>query len=290
MQTQLSLTNTQLELMETTPLVLDLTLPPTSPTLSTKCPSTPPRDSCQMALPSKPRKLSMRFRSPMKQSLGMLTASAWHREQLLEACRKLDLRNRSRLSKGMIPVQSPLTTMTTLASVPSVPANEPTAFAHLTPRIRHHHPYLSPLDPHHPGAWDKLSSIMSKQRRWSLNLPLPSTRTVKIPLRFRGKENHPPNTPQNPGESNQDSPHKESRFWTYLLEDVKTEDVGDPSQYVTLDQVLTCTQLRQMREQGEIPSLHHLRDTKSTGGLTISHATSSTISGGKSRPDSSDPI
>jgi hypothetical protein len=54
-------------------------------------------------------------------------------------------------------------------------------------------------------------------------------RTTKIPLRFRGKENHPPNTPQDLGESNQSSPCKESRFWTYLLEDVKTEDVGNPS-------------------------------------------------------------
>jgi hypothetical protein len=59
-------------------------------------------------------------------------------------------------------------------------------------------------------------------------------RTVKIPLRFRGKENHPPNTPQGLGEL---------RFWTYLLEDVKTEDMGNLSQYATLDQVLTHAQL-----------------------------------------------
>jgi hypothetical protein len=85
--------------------------------------------------------------------------------------------------------------------------------------------------------------------------------TVKIPLRFRGKENHPLNTPQDLGESSQNLLHKESKFWTYLLEDVKTKDVGDPSQYITLDQVLTRAQFRQMRERGEIPSLHHLRDT-----------------------------
>jgi hypothetical protein len=113
---------------------------------------------------------------------------------------------------------------------------------------------------------------------------------MKIPLRFRGKENHPPSTPQDPKESSRNLPRKESRFWMYLLEDVKTEDVGDPSQYVTLDQVLTRAQLRQMRERGEIPSLHHLRGTNSTAGSTISHATSSTVLGKKSRPDSSDPI
>jgi hypothetical protein len=95
---------------------------------------------------------------------------------------------------------------------------------------------------------------------------------MKIPLRFRGKENHPLTTPQDLGESSQDSPRKESKFWTYLLEDVKTEDVGDPSQYVTLDQVLTRAQLRQMREWGEIPSLHHLRGTSWTGASITSHA------------------
>jgi hypothetical protein len=89
---------------------------------------------------------------------------------------------------------------------------------------------------------------------------------MKILLWFRGKENHPLNTPLALGELTQSSPPKESRFWTYLLEDVKTEDVGDPAQYATLDQVLTHAQLRQMREKGEIPSLHHLKGTNSTGG------------------------
>jgi hypothetical protein len=133
MQTHLYLMNTQLELMETTPLVLDLTLPLTSPMLSTTCPSTPLLDSCLTVLLSKQKKLSMLFHSPMKQSLGMCTASAWHREQILEARRKLDLRNHNQLSKGMIPIQSPLTTMTTSASVPSAPANEHIVTASLTP-------------------------------------------------------------------------------------------------------------------------------------------------------------
>jgi hypothetical protein len=288
MQTQLYLTNTQLELMETTPLVLDLTLPPTSPMPSTACPSTPPLDSHPTVLPSKLRKLSMWFPSPMKQSLGMLTTSAWHREQLLEVCRKLDLHNCIRLSKGMIPIQSPLTTMTTSISAPSALANEHTVTASPTPRLCCHHPYLSPLDLHHPGVWDKLSSIVSKPKCWSLDLLLPSTCTVKIPLRFRGKENHPPNTLQDLEESNRSSPPK-LRFWTYLLEDVKTEDVGDPSQYVTLDQVLTHAQLWQMRERGEIPSLHHLKGTNSTGVSTTSCATSLTVSDMKSRLNSSNP-
>jgi hypothetical protein len=81
------------------------------------------------------------------------------------------------------------------------------------------------------------------------------------PAEVQGEREPPPNTPQDLGESSQNLLHKESKFWTYLLEDVKTKDVGDPSQYITLDQVLTHAQFRQMRERGEIPSLHHLRDT-----------------------------
>jgi hypothetical protein len=167
--------------------------------------------------------------------------------------------------------------------------SEPTVTANLTPCLHCHHPYLSHLDPHHPDVWDKLSSIMSKPRRWSLDLPLPLTRTVKIPLQFRGKENHPPNISQDLGELNPSSPPKESRFWTYLLEDVKTEDVGDPSQYATLDQVLTRAQLRQMRERGEIPSLHHLKGMNSTGVSITYPATSSTTSDKKSQPALSNP-
>jgi hypothetical protein len=64
-------------------------------------------------------------------------------------------------------------------------------------------------------------------------------RTVKIPLQFWGKENCPPNTPRDLEGSSQNSQPKELRFWTYLLEDVKTKDVGDPSQYVT---VMVCSE------------------------------------------------
>jgi hypothetical protein len=200
----------------------------------------------------------------MKQSLGMRTTSAWHREQILEACWKLDLRNHNRLSKGMIPIQSSLTTMTTSQSVPSAPANRPTATASLTPRLHHHHPTYP------PSAWDKLSSIVSKLKRWLLDLPPPSLHTVKIPLRFRGKENHPPITPQGPEVLNQNLLPKESKFWTYLLEDIKTEDIGDPAQYVMLDQMLTCGQLQQMKDQGTTPFPHRCRGTNSIEVSTMS--------------------
>jgi hypothetical protein len=153
------------------------------------------------------------------------------------------------------------------------------------PSLHCHHPYLSPLDPHHPNAWDKLSSIMSKPRHWLLDSPLPLTRTMKIPLRFQGKENHPPNTPQDLGESHWNSPPKELRFWTYLLEDIKTEDVSNPAQYVMLDQMLTRGQLQQMRDQGKTLSPCRPRGMNLTKVSTTSPAISSTALDKKSRHD-----
>jgi hypothetical protein len=72
----------------------------------------------------------------MKQSLGMLTASAWHREQLLEARRRLDQRNLSRLKARFIPITNSLITKTTSPYAPSVAVREPTATATLTPHLR----------------------------------------------------------------------------------------------------------------------------------------------------------
>jgi hypothetical protein len=78
------------------------------------------------------------------------------------------------------------------------------------------------------------------------------------PIAVSGEREPPPNTPQELGESHRNSPPKESRFWTYLLEDVKTEDVGDLGQYVMLDQMLTHGQyvmLDQMLTHGQLQQM-----------------------------------
>jgi hypothetical protein len=51
METMTSLTNTLLEPIQTPPLLLDLSLPPTLLQHSAKCPSTPPLGSRQMVPP-----------------------------------------------------------------------------------------------------------------------------------------------------------------------------------------------------------------------------------------------
>ena len=53
------------------------------------------------------------------------------------------------------------------------------------PHLRRHHPYLSDLDPHQPGTWSMLTSIMRKLQSWSIDYPISSKKTTKIPLRFR---------------------------------------------------------------------------------------------------------
>ena len=99
-----------------TALLLDLSLPATttSPTLT---PSNPLRSlmpsgglSCTLQPSSAANwpKLSLRFPSPMPESLGMRTAHKWHRKQLLQAWLRMEQRNALRLKRGQIP-----TTLTT---------------------------------------------------------------------------------------------------------------------------------------------------------------------------------
>src|ERR1700744_6370707 len=99
-----------------TALLLDLSFP-TSPTSLTQTPLNPPRSltpsggsSCilQPSSAENRPKLSLKFPSPMPESLGMRTAREWHREQLLQARLRMEQRNALRLTRGQIP-----TTLTT---------------------------------------------------------------------------------------------------------------------------------------------------------------------------------
>src|ERR1700744_4763692 len=94
-----------------TALLLDLSLP--NPTFPTQTPPSPPRSltpsgglSCTLqpsSAANRPR-LSLRFLSPVPESLGMRTAREWHREQLLQARLRMEQRNALRLKRGQIPM------------------------------------------------------------------------------------------------------------------------------------------------------------------------------------------
>ena len=194
-----------------TALRLDLSLP-ANPTSPTPTPLSPPRLltpsgglSCTLQPSSAANrpKLSLKFPSPMPESLGMRTAREWHREQLLQARLRMEQRNALRLKRGQI-----LTTLTT--SLTCDHAREDAGLDTIATDIHLHrdpddpqHPY-----PFHPGhyphtslrelrsdrvdnlprslpTWQLFASHVKTPSRWSINCPRPSSKMTKIPTRYR---------------------------------------------------------------------------------------------------------
>ena len=194
-----------------TALLLDLSLP-VSPTSPIQTPSSPPRSltpsgglSCTLqpsSAANRPR-LSLKFPSPMPESLGMRTAREWHREQLLQARLRMEQRNALRLKRGQIP-----TTLTT--SLTCDHAREDAGLGTTvmdTPLHRHPDDPQRPY-PFHPGhypntslrelqsdrvdnlprslpTWQLFASCVKTPLRWSINCPRPSSKTTKIPAQYR---------------------------------------------------------------------------------------------------------
>jgi hypothetical protein len=207
----------------------------------------------------------------------MKTAQAWRQAQLLQYQTQWQLQNQAQLSKGFQPVH-PNPEMICL-SVPSAMDPKPTVTDTLPPCHHCQHPYLSPLAPHNPGTWPHLVSTVSKLRQWSLDLPSPLTKVVKIPLQFR-EENCPPIRKQ-PEESSPTSQHRELRYWTYMSEDIKEEDPHNPLLYSHLDHILTHARHQHLNAQACAIPLSTTRGMSSTGTPTLSLSTSSMSTGVK---------
>ena len=189
-----------------TALLLDLSQP-TSPTSPIQIPSSLPRLltpsgglSCTLqpsSATNRPR-LSLKFPSPMPESLGMRTAREWHREQLLQAHLRMDQRNTLRVKKGQIP-----TTLTT--SLTCDHAREDVGLDTIATDIPLHRNPDDPQRPYpfHPGhyphttlcelqsdqvdnlpcslpTWQLFASRMKTPSRWSINCPRPSSKMMKI--------------------------------------------------------------------------------------------------------------
>ena len=197
--------------MSSTALLLDLSLP-TSPMFPTQTPPNLPRSltpsgglSCTLqpsSAENRPR-LSLRFPSPMPESLGMRMAREWHREQLLRARLRMEQRNALRLKRGQI-----LTTLTT--SLTCDHACEDADLNTIAMDIPLHHdpddhqcPY-----PFHPGhypntslrklrsdrvdnlpqslpTWRLFASHVKTPSHWSISCPRPSNKMTKIPMQYR---------------------------------------------------------------------------------------------------------
>ena len=194
-----------------TALLLDLSLP-TSPTSLTQTPLNPPTSltpsggsSCILqpsSAENRPR-LSLRFLSPMPESLGMRTAREWHREQLLQARLRMEQRNALRLKRGQIP-----TTLTT--SLTCDHAREDAGLDIIAMDIPLHRDPDNPQRPYpfHPGhyphpslrelrsdradnlpralpTWKLFASRVKTPSRWSISCPRPSSKTTKMPTQYR---------------------------------------------------------------------------------------------------------
>ena len=275
-----------------TALLLDLSLP-ANPTSPTQTPSSPPRSltpsggsSCILqpsSAANRPR-LSLKFPSPMPESLGMRTAREWHREQLLQARLRMEQRNALRLKRGQIP-----TTLTT--SLTCDHAREDVGLAttvtdtplHRDPDnpqrpypFRHgHYPHTSLRElrsdrvdnlPWSMPTWQLFASRVKTPQRWSISCPRPSSATTKIPARYRL-----PTLPKG---------------WRYEddVEEVKQEPL-DSLAATLLDHLATTPPAENSVESKSRSSSRRI--LRSTRGTRRYHSPSPTGSGVQHQPDTS---
>src|ERR1700677_4645592 len=172
----------------TLPLLLNLSrTPPTTPMPPSLNSSDVSASTLQPSQhPNMPR-VVLRFNVPIQDSVGMVTARAWRREQLMAARKRWDHINARRIQEGHLPM--PYHSHTLRASATSATDLSNTATDTLPPNLSsrdpENHPEAQMPPPHHPDAWSTLTSIVKKPSRWQTSLPPQLGKTTKIPLRFR---------------------------------------------------------------------------------------------------------
>jgi hypothetical protein len=137
---------------------------------------------------TKPTKCLL-FLSPLPKGEGIKQALAWNREQLVDLRHLWELRRQRHLDQGLIPMTRPLTMISddalAVGNSENTATDTPPSFQ--TP---HSTSLLTPLgsqcqDPFRPTAWRDLTSVVRRPQRWQLASSIASTKTTKIPLRFR---------------------------------------------------------------------------------------------------------
>src|ERR1700677_1220696 len=172
----------------TLPLLLNLSrTPPTTPMPPSLNSSDVSASTLQPSQhPNMPR-VVLRFNVPIQDSVGMITARAWRREQLMAARKRWDHINAQRIQEGHLPMTYHSHTLRDSATS----ATDLLSIATDTPLPNHsshdpeNHPEAQMSPPHHPDAWSTLTSIVKKPSRWQTSLPPQLGKTTKIPLRFR---------------------------------------------------------------------------------------------------------
>ena len=104
------------------------------------------------------------------------------------------------------------------------------------------HPYLSDLPTHHISKWPEFVLRMWTSPRWQLKLPDLSTKTTKIPSKYRC---HPSS------QQTKDLP----KGWVYIEDDEegKREELRDPNQYGHLPPQLIHAQRRLAQQYQSSP-------------------------------------
>jgi hypothetical protein len=122
-------------------------------------------------LPARPMK-HLLFCSPLPKGEGVKQALAWNREQLLDLRMLWEQRQQRQIDKGLIPMTQPPTMISD--AVLAVGNSENTAMVTPPSFQTHHSTYpQTPLesqcqDPFRPTAWQDLTSVMCRPRRWQL--------------------------------------------------------------------------------------------------------------------------
>jgi hypothetical protein len=136
-------------------------------------------------------------------------------------------RRQRQISAGLIPMAQPPTmisdTVLNVENNNSTATGIPHSFPILLltspqPNLESHH-----KEPFRPTTWRDLTSIVHRPQRWQVDSLLPSSRTTKIPLKYR----HPTTTKASSCESLQkDSVSPRPRLpkgWVYAVEEVHKE-------------------------------------------------------------------
>jgi hypothetical protein len=216
------------------------------------------------------------FCSPLPKGEGIKQALAWNREQLVDLRRLWELRQQQCLDQGLIPMTH-LPTMISDDAL-TVGSNENTAMVTLHSSQIHHLTFpLTLLESHcqdlfRPMAWRDLTSVVCRPRCWQLALSTVSSKTTKMPLRFRR-----PMTMEKSscGSSQKDlasRPTSLPKGWVYAVEEVGMvvkAEITDPSKYLMPDAPLTCSQLKSAC-QLDNPHRRHRRASSITEDLPSS--------------------
>src|SRR6202453_5078053 len=129
----------------------------------------------------------LKFPNPIQESVGMVTARAWRREQLMEARKRWDQINARRIQEGHLPMTNHSHALRDSASSATDLSNTAMDIPPQNHSLLDHEnrPEAQMLPPLHPDAWSTLTSIVRRPSCWQTNLPPQLGKTTKIPLRFR---------------------------------------------------------------------------------------------------------